>query len=652
MAVTYIDHAGTQGQTDFTFTFPYLEDEHIKVEIDGVDTTDFTVVATPTAKVVLDTGLSAAANVRVRRRSAPNENLVDFVNGSVLTEAELDLSYRHNRYLAEEIAELNDQSLQFENGGTEWDAKTKRIKNVGTAVDSTDAVTKAYLDNKVAQVSTGAAQPPIKWVFSATPGTNNTYTVTGAEVLGDTAYEVSIDGLIKEPTVEYTVDPSTDTLTIIPNMTGSEDIVVIQRGFGVAIAGTVGTNSLVDGSVTNAKLANGAVTTTKLADGNVTAAKISNTDSTFSIDGNGNMGLGISATSAAKLYIAGTGGNTFLAVKSDTMAAIDLEDSGAGVNQKHYQMVSLDGAFEVRQINDDLTLKATPLKVDANGDVDITGAYKVNNTELLLDEDDMVSNSATQGVTQQSIKAYVDSNSGGGGSGGTPNWNSGWFNDTTGLSNGGTYTFTHNLGSENLTFDLYVSSSSSGTNPQSLVNESGGSTATSDMYGAVVTNITSTEITVQLGNLGYLDANSLGAVATGNFSGVYIKVVASASASVGALSKWDSGWVNQDNQNTPTSLGNDSALTFTHNLGTDAVSFRVFLASDSSGANPFQADGIYADMNNGNVYGSQVTNLTNNNITIQCSEYGVLKWDGGTAVGDTKDFGGTDATHMRVVVIG
>jgi hypothetical protein len=652
MAVTYIDHAGTQGQTDFTFTFPYLEDEHIKVEIDGINTTDFTVVVTPTAKVVLDTGLSAAANVRVRRRSAPNENLVDFVNGSVLTEAELDLSYRHNRYLAEEIAELNDQSLQFENGGTEWDAKTKRIKNVGTAVDSTDAVTKAYLDNKVAQVSTGAAQPPIKWVFSATPGTNNTYTVTGAEVLGDTAYEVSIDGLIKEPTVEYTVDPSTDTLTIIPNMTGSEDIVVIQRGFGVAIAGTVGTNSLVDGSVTNAKLAsgsvtnaklaNGAVTTTKLADGNVTAAKISNTDSTFSIDGNGNMGLGISATSAAKLYIAGTGGNTFLAVKSDTMAAIDLEDSGAGVNQKHYQMVSLDGAFEVRQINDDLTLKATPLKVDANGDVDITGAYKVNNTELLLDEDDMVSNSATQGVTQQSIKAYVDSNSGGGGSGGTPNWNSGWFNDTTGLSNGGTYTFTHNLGSENLTFDLYVSSSSSGTNPQSLVNESGGSTATSDMYGAVVTNITSTEITVQLGNLGYLDANSLGAVATGNFSGVYIKVVASASATVGALSKYSSSWFNDSG----TGLTNGSNYTFNHGLGTSDVDFKVYVSSSSSGTNPQSLTFMSQTLSIN--YGLSATNVTSSNITIQLGASGYADVNS-TGTVSVETFAGK---FIKVVVIG
>ena len=364
MAVTYIDHAGTQGQTDFSFNFPYLEDEHIKVEIAGVETTAFTVVATPTSKIVLDTGLSAAASVRVRRRSAPDENLVDFVNGSVLTESELDLSYRHNRYLAEEIAELNDASLQIENGGTEWDAKTKRIKNVGTAVDSTDAVTKVYLDNKVAQVSTGATQPPLKWVFPATSGTNNTYTVTGAEVLGDTAYEVSIDGLIKEPTVEYTVDPSTDTLTIIPNMTGSEDIVVIQRGFGVAIAGTVGTNSLVDGSVTNPKLASGAVTTPKLSAGSVTPSKLDTTQ-TYTA-------LGFT-----------TNGNSFIA-QSTHAGGVGIrfhKTDNPSPNGKIDLFVDPDGSLQITA-PDKSTGTRSLATLDNNGNLNITGAYKVNGTNL------------------------------------------------------------------------------------------------------------------------------------------------------------------------------------------------------------------------------------------------------------------------------
>jgi microcystin-dependent protein len=255
MAITYVDYTATAGQTDFDFTFPYLEDEHVKVEINGAETTDFTIVATPSTKVVLDSGATAGANVRVRRRSAPNQNLVDFVNGSVLTESELDLAYRHNRYLSEEIAELNDQSLQKESGGTEWDALGLRIKNVGYPTDTTDASTKLYVDNKFNQTVYGS-DAPLKWQFTGVFGSNTTYTVTGAEISGDTAYAVSINGLVQEPTVDYTVNPDTDTLTIIPSLNGGEDIVIIQRGFGVAVTGTVPSSSIPDGAITVAKLEN------------------------------------------------------------------------------------------------------------------------------------------------------------------------------------------------------------------------------------------------------------------------------------------------------------------------------------------------------------------------------------------------------------
>lgn len=376
MAITYVDYTATGGQTDFDFTFPYLEDEHIKVEINGAETTDFTIVATPSTKVVLDSGATAGANVRVRRRSAPNQNLVDFVNGSVLTESELDLAYRHNRYLSEEIAELNDQSLQKESGGTEWDALGLRIQNVGTATDTTDAVTKLYVDNKVAQVSSGATQPPLKWVFSAISGTNNTYTVTGAEVLGDTAYEVSIDGLIKEPTVEYTVDPNTDTLNIIPNMTGGEDIVVIQRGFGVAVAGTVGSSQIQDGSITAAKI----------QDGSITIDKISTTDPLFNVQSNGNVGIGTS-TPEAKLHVIGGNGAT------EGIMLHGEKDDGEGLTTLRFWHDDTDNAIISRGETPAIYIDSSrnvgigttggpSYKLDVVGDVNITGDYKVNGTNL------------------------------------------------------------------------------------------------------------------------------------------------------------------------------------------------------------------------------------------------------------------------------
>jgi len=111
-----------------------------------------------------------------------------------------------------------------------------------------------------------------------------------------------------------------------------------------------------------------------IANNAVTAAKISATDSTFSIDANGNMGLGIAATTAAKLYIAGTGGNTYFAVKSDTMAGIDLEDSGAVTNQKHWQIVSLSGNYEIRKMDDSLLTFTTPFTLNSSGNATFSGS--------------------------------------------------------------------------------------------------------------------------------------------------------------------------------------------------------------------------------------------------------------------------------------
>lgn len=338
MANTYVDYTATAAQTDFAFTFPYLEDAHVVVEIDGVQktlTTDYTISTSPSTKIVLTSGATAGQIVRVRRKSQPDTDLVDFVNGSVLTETELDRAYLHNRYLNEEIQELNEISLQKEVGGTDWDADNAKIKNVGTPTLTADATTKQYVDDKVNQVSSGASSPPTKWVFTGTAGAGTTYSVTDAEVSGDTAYDVSIDGAVKEPTTDYTVDPDTDTLTIVGTLAGGEDIVVIERGFGIAITGTIGSSQLQSNAVTTAKIADDAVTTDKIADDSislakmkansvdsdqyvdgsidtvhiadnqVTAVKISNTDSKFNVQTDGKIGIGTTSPATA-LNIAAT----------------------------------------------------------------------------------------------------------------------------------------------------------------------------------------------------------------------------------------------------------------------------------------------------------------------------------------------------------
>lgn len=238
MANTYQDYTATADQTDFAFTFDYLEDEHVTVEINGVvktlgPTADYTIETSPTKKIVLTTGATAGQIVRVRRKSQPGDNLVDFVNGSVLTESELDRAYLHNRYLAEEISELNDASLQLEQGGTQWDAKNKRITNVGTPTALADATTKAYVDGIASAIATGVGLTPDFNKFTG-DGTTDTFSLSfTTNGVASSAVLVSINGAVQDPD-DYTVAGGADEIQFDTPPPNLSEILVIERGYKVA----------------------------------------------------------------------------------------------------------------------------------------------------------------------------------------------------------------------------------------------------------------------------------------------------------------------------------------------------------------------------------------------------------------------------------
>jgi hypothetical protein len=420
MPTTYVDYTATAAQTDFAFSFEYLEDEHVTVEIDGVATTDFTIVTTPSTKVVLDSGATAGQNVRIRRQSQRDTDLVDFENGSVLTERELDRAYQHNRYLHEEIGELNDSSLQKVVGSDDWDAKNQKLKNLtdpadaqdaatknyvdtndalkvtkagdsmsgalamgsnkitglATPTDTSDASTKDYVDAKVSQVSTGASSPPNKYVFTGTAGANTTYSVTGAEVNGDTAYDVSIDGAVQEPTTDFTVDPDTDTLTIIPTLSGGEDIVVIERGFGVALttgnidSGNIANDAIVeskiaDDSISLAKMKANSVDSDQYVDGSIDAVHINTTDPVFNVQTNGNVGIG-TANPTKPLHILSTVPDQIVLEANSTTFGPNIQFKNTDGNLARIRTDDLENLYF-----ENGTVNTTRMTIDPNGNVGI-----------------------------------------------------------------------------------------------------------------------------------------------------------------------------------------------------------------------------------------------------------------------------------------
>ena len=416
MANTFEDYTAISNQLDpsnaaygFVFNFQYLEDTHVTVEVDGtlLSASNYTIQTSPDKRVLISSGVTVGQKVRVRRNStADSDNpYVDFVNGSVLNETDQDNAYRHNLYLNEELAALNQQSLQKEVGGTNWDAQNLSIVNLPTPTLSSEATSKTYVDSQVATAVNGSPQAPVKYAFTG-DGSNAAFTFSpGVTLDADEMYEVAIDGVLQEPTVAYAIDADADTITFTSVPPNSSKIVVINRGYLTPVIGATG-----PAGATGATGATGA---------------------------------------AGATGPQGPAGN------------------------------------------------------DGNDGADAT----------LLDQDDMASNSSTAGATQQSIKAYVDSQV-------LSKWDSGWVNQddqTTPISvgNGETLVFDHDLGNTALgaVFSVYAAKDSSGTDMQQALfsfweDTSGNDTAT----GIQLTSITNLKVNVQLSASGMAVVNSSGTV--------------------------------------------------------------------------------------------------------------------------------------------
>ena len=296
MANTYVDYTATSDQVanGFSFSFPYLSDNEgvalIDVYVQGslLATSAYTISTSPN-KIVIASGSVAVGNaVRIVRNSSTVDPLVDFVNGSVLTESELDRSYLHNYYLSQEAAEGAGGEQLTKKGTDHYDADGAKITDLGDPTDAQDAVTKSYVDtqdfadrayidglgldhfdgsnlsanvdmNNRRLTNIGEALSPSdvssrsyvsNSIDEATLGTGATpgvsrHTGTGSETdfilsfaanhSNSSSYLVTVNGLVQDPE-DYAIVGGTNLIRFTTAPALSADIVIVERGYRSAFS--------------------------------------------------------------------------------------------------------------------------------------------------------------------------------------------------------------------------------------------------------------------------------------------------------------------------------------------------------------------------------------------------------------------------------
>src|SRR5210317_1541069 len=158
---TYKDHIVGSGQVDFDFPFPYLDDSHVIVQLDDstsespggkfytVASSNYTIITSPATLIRFNTAPETGARLRIKRDSNASTALVDFENGSVLTEVELDRAYLHNLYLNEEIEEGSGKNVMTKNSAGNFEADLAKIVDLADPTAAQDAATKNYVDTEI-----------------------------------------------------------------------------------------------------------------------------------------------------------------------------------------------------------------------------------------------------------------------------------------------------------------------------------------------------------------------------------------------------------------------------------------------------------------------------------------------------------------------
>jgi len=145
MANSFIEYTGDGSTTAYTITFDYLATADVKAFLNGTPTTAFSVNG---QTLTFNSAPASQTAILIERDTPKASRLVDFSDGAILSEADLDKNANQLFFISQEAVDTADRAMSL-NSANQFDATksstARRIVNMADPVDAQDAVTKNWL---------------------------------------------------------------------------------------------------------------------------------------------------------------------------------------------------------------------------------------------------------------------------------------------------------------------------------------------------------------------------------------------------------------------------------------------------------------------------------------------------------------------------
>ena len=427
---TTSSYTGNNSTTDFAITFPFLDSTEIDVTVADVSKTlnsDYTISGSTLSFTSAPANLAA---IKFKRNTDISNKRIDFQDGSVLTEADLDNNANQIIHAMQEfvetglIAEINTTSPIETTGTTKptlsITAATTSAAGSMSAADKTklDGIeSNATGDQTAAEIRTLVESATDSNVFTDADHTklnnieaNATADQTDAEIRA--AVEAATDSNV------FTDADHTKLNNIEANATADQTDAEIKTAY----ENNSDTNAYTDAEKT--KLTGiEANATADQTDAEIRAAVEAATDSNVFTDADHTKLNNIEANATQdqtgseikSLYEAESNTNAYTDAEKTKLAGIETAataDQTDAEIKTAYENNSNTNAYTDAEKSKLTGIEASADVTDATN-VDAAGAVMNNDTStaamnFVVDEDNMSSNSPTKVPTQQSVKAYVD----------------------------------------------------------------------------------------------------------------------------------------------------------------------------------------------------------------------------------------------------